>query len=237
MRAVRFTLMQAALSALLSTLLAIPLARALATRDFPGKGGGIVVVWRAVYPAGYRGHPWPARHLGQERPHPCARHGHRYCQFLDLWLARHFAGPYLFQSSTCNAYFTARLAGDPLRAMAARIPAWYEFQHHRPPYRMADAQGTSPRCARHYLPALRDEFYGRPLRWEVAPGQPLSSSLSIKPFATTLILNARLCLPACKSSFALGWRSSLASSRKITTQARALAVQSKGATAHQYQLV
>ncbi|WP_321340852.1 thiamine/thiamine pyrophosphate ABC transporter permease ThiP [uncultured Cohaesibacter sp.] len=38
MRAVRFTLMQAALSALLSTLLAIPLARALATRDFPGKG-------------------------------------------------------------------------------------------------------------------------------------------------------------------------------------------------------
>lgn len=37
MRAVRFTLMQAALSAVLSALLAIPLARALATRSFPGK--------------------------------------------------------------------------------------------------------------------------------------------------------------------------------------------------------
>ena len=38
MRAVRFTLFQAVLSALLSTLLAIPLARAFATRSFPGRG-------------------------------------------------------------------------------------------------------------------------------------------------------------------------------------------------------
>ncbi|WP_319413602.1 thiamine/thiamine pyrophosphate ABC transporter permease ThiP [uncultured Cohaesibacter sp.] len=37
MRAVGFTLLQASLSALLSSLLAIPLARALATRSFPGK--------------------------------------------------------------------------------------------------------------------------------------------------------------------------------------------------------
>ena len=37
MRAVGFTLTQAALSAMLSSLLAIPLARALATRSFPGK--------------------------------------------------------------------------------------------------------------------------------------------------------------------------------------------------------
>nr|WP_321456527.1 thiamine/thiamine pyrophosphate ABC transporter permease ThiP [uncultured Cohaesibacter sp.] len=36
-RAVSFTLTQAALSALLSSLLAVPLARALATRNFPGK--------------------------------------------------------------------------------------------------------------------------------------------------------------------------------------------------------
>ncbi|WP_114009222.1 thiamine/thiamine pyrophosphate ABC transporter permease ThiP [Cohaesibacter intestini] len=37
-RAIFFTLLQATLSALLSTLLAIPLARALASRDFPGRG-------------------------------------------------------------------------------------------------------------------------------------------------------------------------------------------------------
>ena len=37
MRAIRFTLFQASLSAILSTLLAIPLARALATRSFPGR--------------------------------------------------------------------------------------------------------------------------------------------------------------------------------------------------------
>jgi thiamine transport system permease protein len=36
--AIRFTLVQAALSALLSTLLAIPIARALARRRFPGRG-------------------------------------------------------------------------------------------------------------------------------------------------------------------------------------------------------
>ncbi|MBA3911010.1 MAG: thiamine/thiamine pyrophosphate ABC transporter permease ThiP [Rhodobacter sp.] len=42
--AVRFTLLQATLSALLSTLLAIPVARALARRRFPGRGALIVLM-------------------------------------------------------------------------------------------------------------------------------------------------------------------------------------------------
>ena len=42
--ALSFTLKQAALSALFSTLLAIPVARALARRQFPGRGGMIVLM-------------------------------------------------------------------------------------------------------------------------------------------------------------------------------------------------
>ena len=81
--AVRFTLLQAALSAALSVALAVPVARALARRRFPGRGAADHAAGRAVPAAGDRGGAGAAgglRPVGAAEPRRWRRWACRRCR-------------------------------------------------------------------------------------------------------------------------------------------------------------